>query len=190
MREKIRDLLKDIWTIPNMLTILRLVLVPVFAVLYSRGQYTAALIVFGTASITDLFDGYLARKLNQITSFGKLMDPLADKALVITALICHCAHGVFPLLPIILMLVKEGAMVIGALLLLNRNIVVYANIYGKAATCVFLGSLVAGFFHEFWPANLGFALDVVLLWISVALSYVAGVSYAVHTWRQIAKPEK
>ncbi len=69
MKEKIRKLFSNVWTIPNVLTMLRLILVPVFLVLFFQGQKIAALVVFCAASLTDLLDGYLARKLNQITDF-------------------------------------------------------------------------------------------------------------------------
>ena len=88
MKEKIHKLFSNVWTIPNVLTILRIILIPVFVVLFFKGQKMAALAVFCAASLTDMLDGYLARKLNQITDFGKLFDPLADKLMVLTAMVC------------------------------------------------------------------------------------------------------
>ena len=72
--------------IPNLLTILRLLLIPVFYSLYQKDMYGSALLVFLIASFSDFLDGYLARKWNQITNFGKLADPVADKVMVLTAL--------------------------------------------------------------------------------------------------------
>ena len=88
MKEKLKNLCTDIWNVPNVLTMIRIALIPVFVVLYVNGQQKAALAVFLAASFTDYLDGYLARKLNQITAFGKLMDPLADKIMVLTAFLC------------------------------------------------------------------------------------------------------
>ena len=102
MKEKIQKLFSNVWTVPNVLTMLRLVLVPVFAVLFFRGDRKASLAVFIAASLTDLLDGYLARRLNQITDFGKLFDPLADKLMVLTALVCQGIAGVFPWVAIVL----------------------------------------------------------------------------------------
>ena len=100
MKEKLRELTRDMWTIPNILTMSRLAMVPVFVILYLNGKNYWALAVFCIASLTDCFDGMLARKLNQITSFGKLFDPLADKLMVLSALACHVALGVFPWPPL------------------------------------------------------------------------------------------
>ncbi len=185
MKEQFRNMLKEAWNVPNILTMIRLALVPVFAILYASGHVIAALVVFCTASITDMFDGYLARKNHQITAFGKLMDPLADKLLVITALAFHCFSGVYPKIAVFLLIFKEVIMIVGALLLLNRNIVVYANYLGKTSTCFFIASLIAGFFHDSIPVWTGFQADVILLWISLALAYLAGISYGVSTWKQL-----
>ena len=87
MKAKIRKLFSNVWTIPNVLTIIRIILIPVFVVLFFKGHKMAALAVFCAASLTDMLDGYLARKLNQITDFGKLFDPLADKLMVLTAMV-------------------------------------------------------------------------------------------------------
>ena len=96
MKEKIQKLFSNVWTIPNVLTIIRIILIPVFVVLFFKGYKIAALCVFCAASLTDMLDGYLARKLNQITDFGKLFDPLADKVMVVTAMVCQALIGVFP----------------------------------------------------------------------------------------------
>ena len=99
MKDKVRKLFSHVWTIPNVLTMIRLLLVPVFVVVYFRTSAEpkyAALAIFAAASLTDMLDGYLARKLNQITDFGKLFDPLADKLMVLTALVCQGIAGVIP----------------------------------------------------------------------------------------------
>ena len=96
MQEKIRKLFTNVWNVPNVLTMLRMILIPVFVVLFFNDRKMAALAVFCAASFTDFLDGFLARKLNQITDFGKLFDPLADKVMVLTALICQGLAGVFP----------------------------------------------------------------------------------------------
>ncbi|NCB35952.1 MAG: CDP-alcohol phosphatidyltransferase family protein, partial [Clostridia bacterium] len=75
------------WNAPNILTMLRLLLIPIYWVLMMvRDNETAALIVFVTASITDLLDGYIARHFNQVTDWGKLFDPLADKLMVVSVM--------------------------------------------------------------------------------------------------------
>ena len=184
MKEKIQKLFSNVWTIPNVLTMLRLVLVPVFAVLFFRGNRKASLAVFIAASLTDLLDGYLARRLNQITDFGKLFDPLADKLMVLTALVCQGTAGVFPWAAIILVGCKEVLMVLGGAYMLKKGIVVYSNLLGKTATVVFIAALVLAFFHEELAAA-GLPLDQVFIWIAVALALAAMVSYAVRAARQL-----
>ena len=96
MKERLKKLFTNVWNIPNALTMLRLALIPVFVWLFWNADRKLALAVFILASLTDMLDGMLARKLHQITDFGKLFDPLADKLMVLTALICQGLAGVFP----------------------------------------------------------------------------------------------
>ena len=130
LKEKIRKLFTNVWTIPNVLTMIRLILVPVFVVLFLKGHKMASLGVFIAASLTDMLDGYLARKLNQITDFGKLFDPLADKLMVLSAMVCQGIVGVFPWSAIIIVACKELFMVTGGLLMLKNDVVVYSNYIG------------------------------------------------------------
>ena len=182
MQEKIRKLFTNVWNIPNVLTMLRLILIPVFVVLFFNGQKMAALAVFCIASFTDFLDGFLARKLNQVTDFGKLFDPLADKLMVLTAMICQTFWGPLPLVAVLIVALKELVMVFGGMFMLSKNVVVYANYYGKAAHVGFIASLILSFFHDrFLEGNVvlwGMTPDIILLWITVALSVVAMVIYA------------
>ena len=189
MKEKIQKLFSNVWTIPNVLTIIRIILIPVFVVLFFKGYKMAALGVFCAASLTDMLDGYLARKLNQITDFGKLFDPLADKLMVLTAMVCQGIDGVFPWIAIMIVAAKELVMVLGGMYMLSRNIVVYSNYVGKTAQVGFIASLILSFFHDqFLEGNVvlwGMTPDILLLWITVALSIVAMAVYAAAAIRKI-----
>ncbi len=193
MKEKIRKLFSNVWTIPNVLTMIRLILIPVFVVLFFSGLRKAALAVFVAASLTDMLDGYLARKLNQITDFGKLFDPLADKLMVLTAMVCQAIAGVFPWAAVIIVACKELYMVLGGMFMLKRGIVVYSNLIGKAAQVCFIASLVLAFFHDDFVAAgtrlLGLTPDILLLWITVALAILAMIVYTVGAVRKIRHPE-
>ena len=79
--------------LPNKLTMARIIMVPIFMAIMLKGYYIAALIVFALASITDFLDGYIARKYDLVTNFGKVMDPLADKALVFSAFLVLAAKA-------------------------------------------------------------------------------------------------
>jgi len=194
LKEKIRKLFSNVWTIPNVLTILRMLLIPVFVVLFFKGYKMAALAVFCAASLTDMLDGYLARKLNQITDFGKLFDPLADKLMVLTAMVCQGIDGVFPWIAIIIVAVKELVMVLGGVFMLKKDVVVYSNYVGKTAQVFFIASLILSFFHEkFLEGNVtlwGMTPDILLLWITVALAIAAMVVYAVEAVKMIGNKGK
>ena len=194
MKEKIRKLFSNVWTIPNVLTIIRIILIPVFVVLFFKGEKIAALCVFCAASLTDMLDGYLARKLNQITDFGKLFDPLADKLMVLTAMVCQTFWGPLPLVAVIIVALKELVMVLGGVFMLSKDVVVYSNYFGKAAQVGFIASLILSFFHDrFAEGNImlwGMTPDIIILWITVALAIVAMIVYAAGAVKQIRNKEK
>ena len=100
-------------------------------------------VIFILAGITDILDGYIARKFNIITKWGKLMDPLADKAIQLTVIFCLAYIKLVPLWAIFIILIKEILMVIGGVVLYKDKIVVGANWYGKAATLLFYVSILA-----------------------------------------------
>ena len=186
MKDRFRKLFTNVWNIPNVLTMLRIILIPVFVAVFFSTPHDrdkiAALVIFAAASITDMFDGMLARKLNQITDFGKLFDPLADKVMVVTAVVCQALIGVFPWIAIIIVGVKELIMMLGGIFMLSKNVVVYSNYVGKTAQVFFIASLLLSFFHPSLAAGnvclFGMTIDCVLLWITVALSLTALVVYA------------
>ena len=191
MKEKIHKLFSNVWTIPNVLTIIRMLLIPVFAVLFFRENEirTGALCVFCAASLTDMLDGYLARKLNQITDFGKLFDPLADKLMVLTAMVCQTFWGPLPLIAVIVVAAKELVMVLGGVFMLSRDVVVYSNYFGKSAQVGFIASLVLSFFHKLFADGeimlWGMTPDILLLWLTVALAIIAMAVYTAEAVRKI-----
>ena len=165
-------------SVPNVLTLMRLFLVPVFVVLFFTGHPIAALIAYGVASVTDFLDGYLARKLDQITSFGNLMDPLADKLMQLCMIICLCSAGIVPWWLFIALLIKELALVAGGAVLLKRKVVVRSFWPGKAATALLIGAVLCLYpWHAIaWLTTLGY----VLLYAGAVMSLVAAVYYFVH----------
>ena len=168
--------LTNIWNLPNILTILRMALIPVFVVLHALGHAKLALLVFCIASFTDWLDGHIARKYNLITDFGKLMDPLADKLMVCTALVMQGVAGVFPIPAIVIVIIKELVMIYGSSYMLHKNIVVYSNIWGKLAQFSFILALVLSFWHSDFEA-IALPIDRVILWIAVVIAVIALVDY-------------
>jgi CDP-diacylglycerol--glycerol-3-phosphate 3-phosphatidyltransferase len=156
---------------PNMLTIMRVILVPVFFFCIYWNRYVA-LAVFIIASLTDFLDGYLARKNNEITNFGKFMDPLADKLLVTTALICFAGMGQIPAwVPIIVVgrdLAVDGLRMVAA----SQNIVMAAGWSGKIKTAVtMVGICVMIVFHD------NNVVNIVCYGLIVLLNIVSLIDY-------------
>lgn len=170
--------------LPNLLTCFRMALVPAFAYCYFFVKPTwIALALFILASLTDFLDGYLARKLSQITDFGKLMDPLADKLMTVTMMVCLACTRRIPWWVVVVIVLKELLMLAGSTVMLKRHIVVYANIWGKIATAVFIAALILVFpWHgsDFW-----YGFGEGLLYVGVAVSLLAMGVYAGRAYKNL-----
>ncbi|MDL2206451.1 CDP-diacylglycerol--glycerol-3-phosphate 3-phosphatidyltransferase [Eubacteriales bacterium OttesenSCG-928-N13] len=169
--------------LPNALTILRILMIPLFVWTYYCVSPVVAIVVYLLASITDFFDGYLARKWNQITNFGKLADPLADKLMTITLLVCLADTDYVAWWLVIVMIAKELLMMIGALLMLRRKVVVYANMYGKVATVLFIVAIVLVF--PWHPVNVMSTIGNILIYVALGLSLLSMAIYAKGAYRQL-----
>ena len=121
-------------TTANKITVLRIVLIPFFLLFEYMGKSYAAFAIFVIASLTDLLDGYIARKYNQITVFGKFMDPLADKMLVLAAMCYLIEAGIMPGWAVALVLFREFAVSGLRLVAVEQNIVIAAAQSGKFKT--------------------------------------------------------
>jgi len=162
--------------IPNVLTAIRLVLIPVFLWLFLSGYPAISLAVYIFASVTDWLDGFLARRWDQITDFGKLADPVADKLMTITVLACLTYRHVLPWWVLAVVLLKELLMITGgAFLFRRRNIVVVANRIGKGATVMVCVALATMLLSPDVPQVK--TVGIVLLAAAVATSLVALVVY-------------
>ena len=135
------------WTVPNMLSLLRILLLPVFAALYLTSRVHPALLwwalgVLILSGATDFLDGIIARRFNQISDFGKILDPLADKLTQVVVVICLATRYPALITLVVIILVKELAQVIGGLFLLKKGDEVRgARWFGKISTGVFYGSM-------------------------------------------------
>ncbi len=134
--------------IPNILSSIRLALVAVFALVFflGEGEYNThlAFLVFGVAFLTDVVDGYLARRFNWVSTLGKILDPLADKLMQCTALICLVIANMVELWFVLPYILKELLMLFGGMMLIkSRRIVVVSNVIGKCAAVVFFCTMGA-----------------------------------------------
>ena len=163
------------WNVPNALTLLRLLLIPVYWVLMMSGHDEVwALVVFVAASLTDLLDGYIARTYNQVTDWGKLFDPLADKLMVISVMLSLVIKGAVPVVILVILLLKEVLMIIGGALMLHYKVVVYAKPIGKVAQFVVVVGLILCFFRARFSAT----IHLYVLWVGIGLTLIALVFYA------------
>ena len=194
-----KDLFKGCWTIPNLLSFIRILLIPVFGVLFYNGDYGWAVLVLVLSGLSDFFDGKIARKFNQISPLGKILDPVADKLTQITLAILlflsfnravdenlKAFSWVF-----LVFIVKELVMVAGGAIMLACGIRPgAAEIYGKVATFAFYAIMiiVIAFGPEVGVFRAAFTLPnvvmMILVVISAILTLVAFASYVPETLRQ------
>ena len=138
--------------IPNILSCFRLALVGVFIYLFTREEYLWCMITYLTAFCTDVLDGYLARRNNWITNIGKVLDPLADKLMLIAVLCCFYLIDLIPLYLLAIMILKDLIMIIAGAVLFSKHVVVFADWFGKIATGLFALAIVLSFVHLIWDA--------------------------------------
>ncbi|MDE6107886.1 MAG: CDP-diacylglycerol--glycerol-3-phosphate 3-phosphatidyltransferase [Oscillospiraceae bacterium] len=160
----------------NKLTMLRVLMIPVYLVMWildpAWSSY-AALAVFIMASLTDLLDGHIARSRNMITDFGKFMDPLADKVLVMTAMVCFCAMGRFPTWALVIVIFREFAVSGLRLIAVEGGRVIAAGWSGKVKTASTMVGL--GIMHLSVPTF----VDWACIWVIVITTIYSGIEYFV-----------
>lgn len=186
--------------LPNKLTVLRMIMVPFFvlALLWPfPHHYLVALALFGIASYTDHLDGKLARKYHQITDFGKFMDPLADKILVISALVCFVSLGLCDVWLVLLIIAREFMVTSIRLVAAGKGTVIAANNWGKIKTvsqivaiCVILllqyigelGSLELVQFVNQDLLMLFWAIGEIFLAVATFFAVLSGLVYLKQNW--------
>lgn len=180
-----------IWTVPNVLSMLRLALVPAFLVFIVVGDYVSALIVLVIASLTDLLDGYLARRLDQVTRLGQLLDPAADRLYIFAALVGLAANALVPWWIVVVIVARDVFLLVLGIVLANHG---YGPLpvhqLGKVATfALFFGVpvIMLGLaFPVVEPVSqpIGWAIT---MW-GAFLYWWAGIIYAIETARVIRIP--
>ena len=190
--------------LPNKLTLLRIILVPIFVVVLLLDEviphsYLIAGLIFGIASYTDHLDGKIARKYNLITDFGKFMDPLADKIMVISALVCFIQLSLIPSWCVILIIAREFMVTSIRLVAAPKGIVIAANIWGKLKTVTQIIAIVVimllSYFNEL--SELGVSLgaltseaataiyptvNFVFIILATVITVISGIVYLMQNW--------
>ena len=164
-------------TTANKITMLRVILIPVFMVLAYLDLRIPAVVVFSLASLSDLLDGYIARHYNQISNFGKFMDPLADKMLVLSCMCFLVEKGQMPGWAVAIILFREFAVSGLRLVAAERQHVIAAAWSGKVkTTCTMIGLCFLIVFREYPELNL-FVTAVILI-----TTVYSGVEYFIKNW--------
>lgn len=160
--------------LPNILSFIRIAFVGVFIYFFSQNMLMWALLIYVLAAFTDFLDGFIARKYNLITDVGKFLDPLADKLMLIAALLSFYSRGMLPLWVIIVISIKEIIMITAGIFFYSKKYVVYSKAFGKLATVFFNIALLLTFFRDkLFPVN------EIFLYIAVALALLAMIQYGI-----------
>lgn len=159
--------------LPNKLTVLRIVLVPLFMALYLYGNMTAAAVIFVIASATDWLDGYIARKRDLVTNFGKFMDPLADKLLVTGAFLCLMEGGTVSVWILMIVLTREFLVTGLRLVAVSCGTVISAGSLGKLKTALQMIAVTVAL-----VSGDNIVTDV-LIYGSTLLTAVSGIDYII-----------
>lgn len=167
--------------LPNKLTLSRIIAVPFFVIAYLENWYIAATIIFLAASLTDAFDGKIARSRGLVTNFGKIMDPLADKILVLAAFTVMVQLGQVPGWMLIVILAREFIVAGLRTVAAADGIVIAAGFTGKLKTVLQMIAVPLLMLKN-WPmtafeATKNFPLDQIMLWACIIMTIVSGVEY-------------
>jgi CDP-diacylglycerol--glycerol-3-phosphate 3-phosphatidyltransferase len=169
--------------LPNALTLLRLALIPIFAVVFLQagdGSSWAAGWIFLVAGVTDQLDGWLARRWRVESRFGKLADPLADRLMIDAAVLLCWLDGRLPWPALAVILVRDGALLLGYPLVRNRGYDFEVNVLGKLATWVLYAALVGVV-----ASDEGTTWPLVLFWTGVVLAVAAALQYLAKALREV-----
>jgi CDP-diacylglycerol--glycerol-3-phosphate 3-phosphatidyltransferase len=164
-------------TLPNMLSLFRLLAVPVLIVSLSFGWQIVAFVVFVAASVSDFFDGYFARKWNLVSDLGILMDTVADKVLVAAAFICLVSDGAAPAWIVVVILSREFLVTGLRSLAASRGILIPAGKSGKIKAVFQYITISVLLLHDQLARFITWPLAEWLLWITVVLTLFSGVEY-------------
>lgn len=170
-------------TLASKITLVRVLMIPAFmATMYASGGQSGvwmlvSLVIFVVASLTDFVDGYIARHYNQTTDFGKFLDPLADKLLVIAAMAMFCQWGVFPAWALMIVLTREFAVTGLRLVAVQKGTVIAAGWSGKVKTA----STMVGLCFMMALPGVGL-LNWIVIAVIVVTTLYSGVEYFVQNW--------
>lgn len=185
-----RDIGADSINVPNVLTLVRILLIPVFIILFvhpTPDQSLAAAIVFAVAAVTDMLDGYIARRTGQVTKLGKLLDPIADKLLVLSALILLMNVERVSALVVLLIVGRELAVTGIRAIAAGEGMIIPAETTGKYKMALQVVAIILLILEGTRLAALGnlHLAGIFTLYISLVLGYISGGQYVWSFWKQV-----
>ncbi len=183
---------KHIFTVPNILSYIRILLIVPFVILFIEEKFSLAALCLVFSGLSDCIDGFLARKLNQVTQLGKMLDPIADKMTLIAVGVCICIKEPMVIPVIFIMVVKDLIMVSGASYMVKNGVMPFASEwYGKVATVCFYVSVTAIVVFElvlkvpnFWIGSL------IMLSITTVIMIYSLVRYSMIFRRMMAEAKE
>jgi CDP-diacylglycerol--glycerol-3-phosphate 3-phosphatidyltransferase len=200
-RERRRKLTQDAWNLPNILTYMRVLMIPAVIVLIDRGtkrDSVYAALIFSLAAITDILDGFLARKLGIVSVIGKFLDPLADKLMVMATLVWMVTLGRIPAWAVILLLARELSITGLRAIASSEGMIISAADQGKQKTALqMVGLLCLVLGYPYHLRMLGIDMGVVdlvlvgraLVYLSLVLSFTSAAQYLALFARAVDKKE-
>ena len=185
-----RDIGAESLNVPNVLTLLRILLIPIFIILFvnpTPDQSLAAAIIFAVAAVTDMLDGYIARRTGQVTKLGKLLDPIADKLLVLSALILLMNVERVSALVVLLIVGRELAVTGIRAIAAGEGMIIPAETTGKYKMALQVVAIILLILEGTGLAVLGnlHLAGIFTLYISLVLGYISGGQYVWSFWKQV-----
>lgn len=185
-----RDIGAESLNVPNVLTLLRILLIPVFIIVFvhpTPDQSLAAAIIFAVAAVTDMLDGYIARRTGQVTKLGKLLDPIADKLLVLSALILLMNVERVSALVVLLIVGRELAVTGIRAIAAGEGMIIPAETTGKYKMALQVVAIILLILEGTGLAAFGnlHLAGIVTLYLSLVLGYISGGQYVWSFWKQV-----
>ena len=184
MAKKTAYLFENVWTIPNIISFIRILLIPVFGVLYYKGELLWALIILALSGLSDLVDGKIARAFNQVSELGKMLDPIADKLLVSSAMIAFVQMGLLPAWMVIIIIAREFIISGFRLVASDAGVVLAAGWWGKFKTAfqmIMCILLIINFDNKVMNV-----VELVFIYLSLATTIISMLDYLIKNRKVIS----
>ena len=175
----------QVLTIPNLLSLFRLILIPFIIVFYFLGHYTTAIILIAISAFSDVIDGPIARHFNMISDLGKILDPLADKLTEGALLICLASRYKLMIVLFLVMALKETFMVLLGMKAINQGTVISAQWFGKVYTVLVYATVLALLIFTKIPHNVG----NIMICVCIAVALFTLIKYIIYYGRIIRTEE-